>query len=260
MTPRPDPVMQLAKYLAQQGFAGNTPLNDNRKNWRVIKRLTKGDAFYTFGIEAIRMAAKRRQIKPRQIRDIMVAASGSDLKRFRRKGDGYIDPYKSAVAMEAAMRKMRQYAAARKRIIFATGHPGSMVGFMMPLASWCAKLGAKVVTIPHSVQVDGRYHLDMIGPVFVASDDCSAGHTHQRFYMDALLSTQTADLVVADHGFAGSALNHGIQTIGFYDSDDPALPVAAYLGLPILAVPINDNVYNADGKIVAEVLIKNFGK
>lgn len=257
---RPNQVEQLAKYLAQYGFAGNTPLNDGRKNWRVIKRMIKGDPFYTFGITAIPAAAKQRHLTASQVREVMVSASGHDLARFKKRGDGYIDPYKCAAALEAAMGQLRKAAGARKKIVFATGHPGAMAGFMTPLAHWCAKQGAKVITLPRSLPVNGRYHLDMIGPVMVASDNCSAGHTHQKIYMDALLALQTPDLVVADHGFAGSAINHGIATIGFYDSDDPALPTAAHLGLNVLAVPINDNAYNANSRVLAEVLIKQFGK
>jgi len=73
--------------------------------------------------------------------------------------------------------------------------------------------------------------------------------------MEALLGKVKADLVVADHGFAGAALNHAIRTLAIYDTDDPALPVAAYLGEPVRAIPVHDNRYNADGTALAKFLI-----
>ncbi len=145
-------------------------------------------------------------------------------------------------------------------LVFATATPVSMQGFLSALAAWAEGLGARIVRISEPRLVKkGNYYLDMIGPVFVPSDNCSAWHSHDPAYLDSLLVDTTVDLVVADHGFAGSALNHQIACVGFYDTNDPALPLAAYLGWQVTAVPMNDNQYNANGLALADFLIKQFG-
>jgi len=66
--------------------------------------------------------------------------------------------------------------------------------------------------------------------------------------METLLATLDRDrqpfpdLVVADHGWAGAAGQAGIDTIGFADSNDPALFVAEAEGIVSVTVPLDDNV------------------
>ena len=50
------------------------------------------------------------------------------------------------------------------------------------------------------------------------------------------------DLVLADHGWAGAAGQAGITSVGFADSNDPALFVGEHEGKVRVAVPLDDNV------------------
>jgi hypothetical protein len=50
------------------------------------------------------------------------------------------------------------------------------------------------------------------------------------------------DLVIADHGWAGTAGQAGITTIGLADTNDPAMFVGAEEGKVAVAVPLDDNV------------------
>lgn len=249
----------IEKYLVAHGFSGDIALNNGRKNAVVIKRLMRRQPFYTFGITALEHAIRHRQLSSGQVRTILIEASGVDAHRFRRRGPGYLDPAKSAAALAAALAQIAAASRARQQIVFATGHPGAMVGFMIELADWSKRLGGRLVTITGAIPTHGQMGLDIIGPVLVPSDGCSAYHSHETIYIDRLLELAHPDLVVADHGFAGGALNHGLATIGFYDTDDPALPVASRLGLPLLAVPLNDNRFNADGAALARFLVKELG-
>jgi hypothetical protein len=247
---------KLEKYLTEHGFSGSIPLNGRSKNYHAIKQLVAGDAFYTFGIKEIAKQAKQGLILRNDVRRILVDASGLTVNRFRWLGPGYFDPAKSAAALLAARDRLQLAAERRQRVAFATGHPGAMVGFYSVLADWAARRGARLVTIDEPIVVSRAYCLDMIGPVFAASDNASNWHTHETRYMEALLDRQKVDLVVGDHGFVGGALNHDIECIGFYDTDDPALPLAQSLGLPILSVPINDNCYNLSGSQLARLLLE----
>jgi hypothetical protein len=49
-------------------------------------------------------------------------------------------------------------------------------------------------------------------------------------------------LVIADHGWAGAAGQAGLATVGFADTNDPALFVAAAEGKVEIVVPLDDNV------------------
>ncbi len=259
LKPTAQKLRTIETHLVDHGFSGEIAINNGRKNALCVKRLVRGKAFYTFGIDAIEQAVHRRELTATKVRDILIEASGIDLRRFAHRGPGYFDPRKSAEALVAAMEQIKVASRARQRIVFATGHPGAMTGFMTELAAWATELGARLPVITAALPTGGRLHLDMIGPVFLPSDNCSAFHSHAASLIRPLLEEVGADLVVADHGFAGEALNHDITTIGFYDTDDPALPVAASLGLPITAVPMNDNRYNADSAALARFLIKELG-
>ena len=58
----------------------------------------------------------------------------------------------------------------------------------------------------------------------------------------AARSMQPPDLVIADHGFAGAAGQAGIESVGFADSNDPALFVGEAEGDVAVCVPLDDNV------------------
>ena len=86
-------------------------------------------------------------------------------------------------------------------------------------------------------------------------------HTHAAEPMQALLGAARAagmwpDLVVADHGWAGTAAEAGITTIGLADTNDPAMFVAAEEGKVRVAVPLDDNVAPAHYLPLAEHVLR----
>ena len=50
---------------------------------------------------------------------------------------------------------------------------------------------------------------------------------------------------MADHGFAGAAIERGFEVIGFNDVNDPALAVAKARRKIEVLVPLDDNVPSA---------------
>jgi hypothetical protein len=67
-----------------------------------------------------------------------------------------------------------------------------------------------------------------------------------------------ADLVVADHGWAGVAAESGLRTVGFADTNDPALFVGAAAGKLEVVVPLDDNVAPARYAPLAAYLVRHF--
>jgi hypothetical protein len=251
--------LQLADYLVEHGFAGNITINEGPKNWRAIKKLIKKEDFYTFGISEINREIKAKHLTAASVRDILIEASGLDLKRFSLKSSGYFDPHKSATAIVEGLKVLRQAAIANQRLVFATGHPGAMVGLLTELANWSTSLGGNILLLDEVIPVKKPYVLDRIGPVMIPSDGCSAWHSHDTMFMQAFLRRQPVDLLVGDHGFVGEALNQNIPSIGFYDTDDPAMPLAQALGLPVRAIPLNDNKPNINSAALGRYLIEQFG-
>jgi hypothetical protein len=79
------------------------------------------------------------------------------------------------------------------------------------------------------------------------SDGGSLRHTHRPDYMVAMLEELAdrmlgVDLVIADHGMAGVAIEAGIRTLSIADVNDPALMLAQARGRTAAVLPIDDNL------------------
>jgi hypothetical protein len=60
--------------------------------------------------------------------------------------------------------------------------------------------------------------------------------------MARMLAEVRPDLVFADHGFAGAAIEAGIETLSIADVNDPALLVARAQGRTDTVIVMDDNV------------------
>src|SRR4029450_9233304 len=89
---------------------------------------------------------------------------------------------------------------------------------------------------PHPWQI--RY----LDGVAMLTDEASARHTHSGAAMDRMLEDVTPDLVFADHGFAGAAIERGVDTVSIADVNDPALLVAQAQGRTGIVIVMDDNV------------------
>ena len=67
-------------------------------------------------------------------------------------------------------------------------------------------------------------------------------HTHWPEAMRRMLVAERPDLVVADHGFAGAAIEAGVETLSIADVNDPALIVAKAQGRTDVVVVLDDHV------------------
>src|SRR5207244_12508255 len=69
-----------------------------------------------------------------------------------------------------------------------------------------------------------------------------AKHTHDGGPMRRMLDAIRPDLVFADHGFAGVAIEAGVETLSIADVNDPALLVAKAHGRTETVIVMDDNV------------------
>ena len=66
------------------------------------------------------------------------------------------------------------------------------------------------------------------------------------------------DLVLADHGFAGAAIEAGIDTVSIADVNDPAPVAAAALGRTRTVVVMDDNVAPEDYWVCYQAIAARF--
>jgi hypothetical protein len=84
------------------------------------------------------------------------------------------------------------------------------------------------------------------GGVIALTDGREPRHTHWPYAMHRVLDDETPDLVFADHGFAGAAIEAGVETISIADVNDPALLVARAQGRTEHVLVFDDHVSPED--------------
>ena len=245
------------RALEQVGLAGKVP-NSREANMRAVRQLLEGVPFYTFGIRLVHQALALGMLDEEGVVALMAETCGqTGATAFREEG-GYISPDRTVEAIGAAAALLERVLRTRSpRIAFGTGHPGALVTCYQRLANHLVGFGAIPVAGPVGAPVGVDWVLDMVGDVVVTSDTCGILHGHGTRAMEALLEGQTTavDLVVADHGHAGAAINAGIPTIALMDTNDPALALAARLGAPdLVVIPCFDNRPNAVSVMLADLL------
>jgi hypothetical protein len=76
----------------------------------------------------------------------------------------------------------------------------------------------------------------------MVTDGARPRHTHRPEAMQRMLEDERPDLVVADHGFAGAAIEAGVETLSVADVNDPALIVAKAQRRTDIVAVLDDHV------------------
>jgi hypothetical protein len=156
-----------------------------------------------------------------------------------------IAPQATTAGLAAAARAIGEVAAAGGRIAFATARPASLLPLFQQMARASAASGATVLTATGTppFRAEGRTgrRVWWSGGVAVVVDGQNLIAVRGTEAADEWLFTlPRPQLVVADHGFAGLALRHGIASVAFADVDAPVFAVAATRDLPCIVVPLDD--------------------
>lgn len=246
----------LRDHLVASGLAGAVATRP-RSTLRNCERLVAGHDEYTFGLSDWQTATLAETVAA------VAALCGGDPAFADQEGRGWISPD----ATLAGIAHHRAHLAALAeggggRVLIATGHPTGLLPHYTAIAralqvtgsllyaplddvrtaeDEAAHAGAHWSTRPRRV---GVRFLDGVGVVF---DGGSLLHTHRSRFMEAMLDALgggpgTVDLVVADHGMAGAAIERGLPTLAIADVNDPALPLAQARGRTTGVLPIDDNL------------------
>jgi len=172
-----------------------------------------------------------------------------------------IEAEQTLAGIEAMGERFASAARTKERMLIVTGHPTGLLGMYQALARAFSTAGCTLETPLEDVTLHtskkGRVHrvryLDSVGCL---CDSAHLLHTHESFYMDALLDAiEPPDLVLADHGWAGAAIARGLDVVCFSDVNDPAIAVAKAEGLVEVVVPLDDNLRPATYDPIRDYLL-----
>ena len=235
----------LRTHLVESRLAGavaTTPGNtlDN------CRKLVDGEAAYTFGLSDWRTADFA------EARSAVAAVCGDEAVDGDPEGPGWIDPDATVEAVEGHRARIAAHARARSAVLLATGHPTGLLGHYVALARRLDGAGCRLLMPLDDdwvVPSDGqrRRGVRFVGGVGCVRTGGDLLHSHFAIYMEAMLDSLESqgmgpDLVIGDHGMAGTAVERGIETLGIADVNDPALFLAQARGRTRSVVPIDDNL------------------
>jgi hypothetical protein len=239
--PRPYPGDELERALVSGGVAG--PAGHPHHNvFGNIRMLVDHDPDKLFGLSTLP--------EPFGFEDIVRLigeAAGAPIDELATEGSPDIDARAVLAACRAMGERLAEAARVRERILFATGHPGDLDILYGAIADVAETNGATIVRpaagetwfdehVGHAWTI--AYH----GAVGMVTDPERPRHTHWPEAMRRMLAADRPDLVVADHGFAGAAIDAGVETLSIADVNDPALIVARAQGRTEVVVVLDDHV------------------
>lgn len=230
---------ELADGLVAGSVCGPVTSHDRRNVLWKIDRLVGGDPDLQFGMTGVDVLA------PERVLALMAEAAGFSPDPAVVDGPVGIDPGRVIPRLKAAGDRLAAAAARGRRVLLATGHPVGLIRLYGAVGALLEEAGASVMTPADGFswrEMGLRREISYRDNVARYCDRSSPLHTHSPTPMEHILAAGTPDLVFADHGFAGAAIQAGLETISIADVNDPAPVVAAELGRTEVVIVMDDNV------------------
>jgi hypothetical protein len=236
--PRPQDRETLRRALVDGGPAGVNSHDRPNVLWK-IKRLSEGDPDSRFGLTGV------DGLSVPEVLRLVAAAAGIDADPAVRHGLVVVDADAVLDVFEQIGDRLREAADRGERVLLATGHPTGLPLLYQETGKLLSDHGAKLIR-PLEGEMwedDGRRRqIRYFAGVAMLTDRASALHTHSPEAMERMLEDMTPDLVFADHGFAGAAIEAGVDTVAIADVNDPALVAARAQGRCGPVAVMDDNV------------------
>jgi hypothetical protein len=236
---------ELIRGLLQAGIAGEQVSHLLDNVLRNIRLLHEGDPDKQFGLNGVDAMA------PAAVLDLVGSAAGFVPDPEARTGPVPVDPSLVLDACEAAGERLAAAVERRESVVLATGHPVGLAHLYIEVGRALRARGVRLLRpADGAIWRDGERHhqwqIRYLEGVAILTDRASARHTHSGDAMARMLEAERPDLVFADHGFAGAAIEHGVETISIADVNDPALLVARRQGRTELVIVMDDHVAPED--------------
>ena len=240
-TPRVIGRTELERALLAGGVAGTAthPIDNVRGN---IEKLLDHDHDKEFGLTRLQEGMTLDRVL-----GLVERAAGSPIDRDARSGPVEIRARPIVDDSVAAGQRLARASENGETIVFATGHPTGLVYLYHELASELARRGASILVLGRGVRwrepgLDHDWFIEHHDGVAMLSDGRAPRHTHKPDAMERMLAEGRPDLVFADHGFAGAAIEAGVETISIADVNDTALLVAKEQGRTQHVLVFDDHV------------------
>ena len=240
-TPRVVARVDLERALLAGGVAGTAthPIDNVRGN---IQKLLDHDPDKEFGLTGLQEGMTLDRVL-----GLVERAAGVPIDRGARFGPVDIRARSIVDASLVAGERLARAGENGETIVFATGHPTGLAYLYHELASELARRGASILVLGRGVRwrepgLDHDWFIEHHDGVAMLSDGRAPRHTHKPDAMDRMLAEGRPDLVFADHGFAGAAIEAGVETISIADVNDTALLVAKEQGRTEHVLVFDDHV------------------
>jgi hypothetical protein len=232
---------ELERALLAGGVAGTAthPIDNVRGN---IQKLLDHDPDKEFGLTGLQEGMTLDRVL-----GLVERSAGVPIDRGARFGPVDIRARSIVDASLAAGGRLARASENGETIVFATGHPTGHAYLYHELASELARRGASIVVLGRGVRwrepgLDHDWFIEHHDGVAMLSDGRAPRHTHKPDAMERMLAEGRPDLVFADHGFAGAAIEAGVATISIADVNDTALLVAKEQGRTKHVLVFDDHV------------------
>jgi hypothetical protein len=239
--PRPVPRDELERGLLTGMVAGwaSHPLDNVRGN---AQMLLDRDPDKEFGLTGLQDGMTLERILA-----LVEVAAGAPIDREARYGPVDIRPGPIVDACGAAGERLATACARGDAVVLATGHPIGLAHLYHELARFLRDRGARILEQGRGTSWEDRraghgWTVEAWEGVMLLTDGVEPRHTHWPSAMQRVLREGLPDLVVADHGFAGAAIEAGVDTISIADVNDPALLVAKAQGRTEHVLVFDDHV------------------
>jgi len=213
---------------------------------RNVRLCCEGDPDKQFGMSGIAGSMTEDEVLA-----LVGRASGFVPDPGWRSGPVPVDPELVLDACEAVGDRLARAVRDREPVILATGHPVGLAHLYIEVGRLLRQHGEHVITPYEGVawQEPGRHHkweVRYLEGVAMLTDRASMKHTHSGEPIRRMLEDARPGLVFADHGFAGGAIEAGVDTVSIADVNDPALLVAQAQGRTGSVIVMDDNVRPED--------------
>jgi hypothetical protein len=240
--PRPYDRAELRDALLEASIAGPQVSHPLDNVLRHIRLLYEGDPDKQFGMTGLAGA-----VDPRTILELVAGEAGFEPDHAATRGPVPVDPDHVLDRCEAVGERLGFACRRGEAVVLGTGHPVGLAHLYAEVGRELARRGARPLrpSDGETWRDEGHHHwwqIRYLGDVAVLTDKISARHTHSGEPMRRMLEEAVPDLVFADHGFAGSAIEHGVDTVSIADVNDPALVVARAQGRAGAVIVMDDNV------------------
>jgi hypothetical protein len=252
----------IERKLTRLRLAGPELSHSRKNNLEAVQKLADVDPYATFGIHKVIEYVKANQLDAGEALTMIAEITKCSQDINYTEGRGYISPSSTLKGLKATAAAIKRVAGQGGSVLFATGHPGSMIDYYTELAYLVRRFGGRVLDlakgqiVQQGDDMDTVKVVDSVNSIAFLSDTCGALHSHDARAMEIMLDLagMPPDLVLADHGFAGEAINRDIPTVAVMDTNDPGLAVAKKLGANLILVPMNDNRPNVVTREAAELV------